>query len=131
MISVPFLHLSSEAALADDVSSENSFASRPGAGNHDRMSRTGGGPSGWDDAGVEGPPPAAGMRLAWPLVPAGLRQAVEQRLGERVVEAVTQPGGFSPGVAARLKTATGKRAFVKAVAGRDAAERPYARRSAA
>jgi hypothetical protein len=32
-----------------------------------------------------------------------------------VVEAVTQPGGFSPGVAARLKTATGKRAFVKAV----------------
>jgi hypothetical protein len=74
-----------------------------------------GGPSGWDDAGVEGPPPAAGLRLAWPLVPAGLRQAVEQRLGGRVMEAVTQPGGFSPGVAARLKTATGKRAFVKAV----------------
>ena len=78
------------------------------------MSRTSGGPSGWDDAGAEKPPPAAGMRLAWPLVPAGLRQAVEQRLGGRVVEAVTQPGGFSPGVAARLKTATGKRAFVKA-----------------
>jgi aminoglycoside phosphotransferase (APT) family kinase protein len=44
-----------------------------------------------------------------------LRGAVEVRLGGRVVEAVTQPGGFSPGVAARLKTATGKRAFVKAV----------------
>jgi len=95
--------------------SENSFASRPGAGNHDRMSRTSDGPSGWDDAGVQRPPPAAGMRLAWPLVPAGLRQAVEQRLGGPVVEAVTQPGGFSPGVAARVKTATGKRAFVKAV----------------
>jgi len=79
------------------------------------MSRTSRGPSGWDDAGVEGPPPAAGMRLAWPSVPAGLRQAVEHRLGGRVVEAVTQPGGFSPGAAARLKTATGKRAFVKAV----------------
>ena len=48
-------------------------------------------------------------------MPAGLRQAVEQRIGGPVVEAVTQPGGFSPGVAARLKTATGKRAFVKAV----------------
>jgi len=79
------------------------------------MSRTSDGPSGWDDTGVERPPPAVGMRLAWPLVPAGLRQAVEQRLGGRVVEAVTQPGGFSPGVAARVKTATGKRAFVKAV----------------
>src|SRR5262245_52409356 len=110
MVSVLFLHLSSASALAGDVSSENSFASWPGAGDHDRMSSTSGGPPGWDDAGVEGPPPAAGMRLAWPVVPAGLRQAVEQRLGGRVVEAVTQPGGFSPGVAARLKTATGKRA---------------------
>ena len=79
------------------------------------MSRTSGGPPGWDGAGAEGPPPAAGMRLAWPVVPAGLRHAVEQRLGGRVVQAVTQPGGFSPGVAARLRTATGKRAFVKAV----------------
>jgi aminoglycoside phosphotransferase (APT) family kinase protein len=65
--------------------------------------------------GVEVPPPAVGVRLAWPSVPAGLRHAVEQQLGGRVVEAVTQPGGFSPGVAARLKTATGTRAFVKAV----------------
>ncbi|MGI8445728.1 MAG: phosphotransferase family protein [Streptosporangiaceae bacterium] len=64
---------------------------------------------------METPPPAVGMRLAWSSVPAGLRHAVEQQLGGRVVEAVTQPGGFSPGVAARLKTATGKRAFVKAV----------------
>ena len=79
------------------------------------MSRTSDGPSAWDDAGVETPPPAVGMRLAWRSVPAGLRRAVEQQLGGRVVEAVTQPGGFSPGVAARLKTATGKRAFVKAV----------------
>ena len=68
-----------------------------------------------DGDGVEAPPPAAGVRMAWPSVPAGLRYAVEQQLGGRVVEAVTQPGGFSPGVAARLKTATGTRAFVKAV----------------
>lgn len=68
-----------------------------------------------DRGGVETPPRAAGARVAWPSVPAGLRYAVEQQLGGRVVEAVTQPGGFSPGVAARLKTATGTRAFVKAV----------------
>jgi hypothetical protein len=39
---------------------------------------------------------------------------VEELLGDRVVEAVTQPGGFSPGVAARLRLAGGGRAFVKA-----------------
>ncbi|HEV2825607.1 MAG TPA: aminoglycoside phosphotransferase family protein, partial [Actinomycetota bacterium] len=40
---------------------------------------------------------------------------MEDRLGGRVVEAATQPGGFSPGVAARLRLADGRRAFVKAV----------------
>src|SRR5258708_3384100 len=67
------------------------------------------------DGGGGGGRPAVGVRLAWSSVPVGLRHAVEQQLGGRVVEAVTQPGGFSPGVAARLKTATGVRAFVKAV----------------
>jgi len=51
---------------------------------------------------VEAPPPAVGVRLAWSSVPVGLRHAVEQELGGAVVEAVTQSGGFSPGVAARL-----------------------------
>jgi hypothetical protein len=74
------------------------------------MSGASDGTSGRDGDGVEAPPPAAGVRMAWPSVPAGLRYAVEQQLGGRVVEAVTQPGGFSPGVAARLKTATGTRA---------------------
>jgi len=37
------------------------------------------------------------------------------RLGGRVVEAVTQPGGFSPGLAARLRLDDGRRVFVKAV----------------
>jgi aminoglycoside phosphotransferase (APT) family kinase protein len=35
-----------------------------------------------------------------------------------VVEATTQPGGFSPGLAARLLLADGRRVFVKAVSGR-------------
>lgn len=61
------------------------------------------------------PPPAAGTRLAWESTPAWLRQALEQQLGSPVVSAATQPGGFSPGLAARLLLADGSRAFVKAV----------------
>jgi hypothetical protein len=44
-----------------------------------------------------------------------VRDAIEQRIGGRVVEAVTQPGGFSPGLAARVRTGDGRRCFVKAV----------------
>ncbi|MEU8192759.1 aminoglycoside phosphotransferase family protein [Microbispora amethystogenes] len=61
------------------------------------------------------PPPAEGVRIPWSAVPEELRLAVERHLGDRVAEAVTQPGGFSPGVAARLRLAGGGRAFVKAV----------------
>ena len=61
------------------------------------------------------PPPAQGVRLHWEALPRHIRAAVEGRLGEPVAEAATQPGGFSPGVAARLRTAGGRRAFLKAV----------------
>ena len=61
------------------------------------------------------PPPAEGKRLHWPAIPAQLRAEVERQLGGRVTEAVTQLGGFSPGVAARLRLDNGQRAFVKAV----------------
>ncbi|GAA0227369.1 hypothetical protein GCM10009527_024660 [Actinomadura nitritigenes] len=61
------------------------------------------------------PPPATGRRLPWEAIPAALRADVEKHLGGGVVEAATQPGGFSPGVAARLRLADGRRAFVKAV----------------
>ena len=60
-------------------------------------------------------PPASGRRLSWADAPDWLRDKVEARLGGRVAEAVTQPGGFSPGVATRLRLADGRRAFVKAV----------------
>jgi aminoglycoside phosphotransferase (APT) family kinase protein len=40
--------------------------------------------------------------------------AIEGVCGAPVVEAQTQPGGFSPGVAARVRCADGKRRFVKA-----------------
>ncbi|QPP06480.1 phosphotransferase [Streptomyces bathyalis] len=66
---------------------------------------------------VEGePPPAAeGVRLPWGAMPASVRLEIEAVLGGPVEQAVTQPGGFSPGVAARVRLADGRRAFVKAV----------------
>lgn len=61
------------------------------------------------------PPPAEGARLPWSAIPAHLRAQVERLLGARVQSAVTQRGGFSPGVAARLTLSGGGKAFVKAV----------------
>lgn len=60
-------------------------------------------------------PPARGVRHAWADLPAAVRRAVEDILGSPVVEARSQSGGFSPGVAARVRLANGGRAFVKAV----------------
>jgi thiamine kinase-like enzyme len=68
-------------------------------------------------------PPASGVRIAWWDVPQAQRARVEDALGGRVVEAVTQAGGFSPGAAARLRLADGRRAFAKAVS---AAQNPDA-----
>lgn len=61
------------------------------------------------------PPPAAGVRCSWWDVPSGVRGRVEAGLGSPVESAVTQAGGFSPGVAARVRLADGRRFFVKAV----------------
>ena len=61
------------------------------------------------------PPPAEGIRVEWADLPDAVRRAIEDRLGGHVVEAVTQRGGFSPGLAARIRTADGRRCFVKAV----------------
>jgi hypothetical protein len=60
-------------------------------------------------------PPAQGIRLAYDKTPYAVRAWVDATLGSPVVTAVTQPGGFSPGVAARLVCADGTRAFCKAV----------------
>ncbi|MFI5693427.1 hypothetical protein ACIA58_16390 [Kribbella sp. NPDC051586] len=58
---------------------------------------------------------AAGVRLPYEKMPSPVRAWVERTLGSAVMSAATQQGGFSPGVAARLVTASGSRAFVKAV----------------
>ncbi|MGP4028815.1 phosphotransferase family protein [Actinomadura sp. 3N407] len=52
-------------------------------------------------------------RLPWDGTPAHVRADVEGLLGARVIDAATRPGGFSPGVAARLHLDDGRRAFVK------------------
>lgn len=62
-----------------------------------------------------GPVPAAtGRRIAWAELPPAVKHFVEDTAGSPVVSARTQPGGFSPGVAARLACADGSTAFVKA-----------------
>ncbi|MDT7539076.1 MAG: hypothetical protein QOI82_2661 [Actinomycetota bacterium] len=54
-------------------------------------------------------------RPAYDALPPAVRAWVEAVLGSPVVAWTSEPGGFSPGVAARLTCADGTRAFVKAV----------------
>jgi len=59
---------------------------------------------------------AVGVRIRWPELPGAVRARVEETIGGGpVVEARSQAGGFSPGTADRVRTASGRRAFVKAV----------------
>lgn len=60
-------------------------------------------------------PAAQGVRVEWAQIPAPVRAAIEDVCGAAVVRARTQPGGFSPGLAARVRCANGARYFVKAV----------------
>ena len=62
-------------------------------------------------------PAAEGVRIEWAQVPAPVRAAIEDVCGAAVVQARTQPGGFSPGLAARVRCANGARYSVKAVSG--------------
>ena len=60
-------------------------------------------------------PPPSGIRTSWHAAPPTVPLAIERWLGEAVHEAQTQTAGFSPGLAARIVTASGRRVFVKAV----------------
>ena len=64
---------------------------------------------------TEGRPGATAVRSTWAELPASVRSAVEERLGGHVVRAISQNGGFTHGVAARICLEDGGRAFVKAV----------------
>jgi aminoglycoside phosphotransferase len=56
-----------------------------------------------------------GSRLRWDEIPPEVRAGVETAAGSPVVAAVSQPGGFSPGLASVLRLADGRSVFVKAV----------------
>jgi len=58
---------------------------------------------------------ARGIRIEWDELPLRVRGAIEGRLRGRVVEARNQSGGFSPGMAARVRTEDGQRVFLKAL----------------
>ncbi|MFI6079399.1 phosphotransferase [Streptomyces sp. NPDC051217] len=70
-----------------------------------------------NNAFASGSTPAStgSRRLPWHALPSSVRTGIEDVLGGRVVEARSQPGGFSDGLAARLELADGRRAFAKAV----------------
>jgi len=60
------------------------------------------------------PAQTGSRRLAWPALPASVSRRVEHLLGRHVVAAVSQPGGFSAGLATRVTLSDGTGAFVKA-----------------
>ncbi len=57
------------------------------------------------------------MRPPWESLPTPVTAWVGAALGSPVVAAQSESGGFSPGVAARVRCASGRRAFVKAASG--------------
>lgn len=67
--------------------------------------------------------PGATTRVPWLAAPAALRARVVELLGVPVTADTTQPGGFSHGVASRLRCADGRTMFVKAI---DTTGDPYA-----
>ena len=58
-------------------------------------------------------PPAEGVRPPWSAMPYAVSAALVRWLGSPVAVAESQAGGFSPGIAARIRTADGARYFVK------------------
>jgi hypothetical protein len=69
-------------------------------------------------------PRAEGSRLPWSALPSTILGPLEERFGSAIAGAVSQPAGFSPGVAARVRLADGRRAFVKAVSTSPNADSP-------
>lgn len=69
--------------------------------------------------------------MHWQDVPASVREAVQAVCGAPIVEARTQSGGFSPGLAARILCADGQRFFVKAASSSANADTPHMHRQEA
>jgi Phosphotransferase enzyme family len=54
-------------------------------------------------------------RPRWSALPPAVRAGIEEVLGGTVSDTADQTGGFTPGFAARLRLADGRRAFAKAI----------------
>jgi hypothetical protein len=65
------------------------------------------------DATIAG---VGGTRIEWTAVPESVRRSIQERMGAPISDAASQAFGFSPGLAARLRLADGRRVFVKAIA---------------
>jgi hypothetical protein len=59
------------------------------------------------------PPDTGTRRVRWDQLPAPARNQIERLLGQRVVAAASQPGGFSEGLAVRARLADGSGVFIK------------------
>ena len=59
------------------------------------------------------PPDTGTRRVRWGQLPAAAREQIERLLGQRVVAAASQPGGFSEGLAVRARLADGSGVFIK------------------
>jgi Phosphotransferase enzyme family len=66
------------------------------------------------DGGITLPNATGGKRISWSSLPAEAAAAIEGLLGSTVVAAADQPGGFSEGLAAKVRLADGRLVFVKA-----------------
>jgi hypothetical protein len=60
------------------------------------------------------PPIATAVRPSWHELPEPLREGLADRLG-RIASAEIQTGGFTPGLAARLRLASGQQVFTKGI----------------
>ena len=60
-------------------------------------------------------PVGPALRPAWHSLPDRLQTVITERLGSPVHAAIGQTGGFTPGLAARLRLANGRRFFLKAI----------------
>lgn len=60
------------------------------------------------------PRATGGQRIGWRQVPVEVAHAIGRMLGSEVVAAHSQPGGFSKGLAARVRLADGRGVFIKA-----------------
>lgn len=59
------------------------------------------------------PHAATAQRPAWSELPAGVRDWIQDQVGAPVVAAVSECSGYTPGFAARLRLADGRRVFAK------------------